>query len=77
MQQIGYVTRDNGDGSASVLFFKNVDLAQKLVDGDAYCDEFYGNDGEVRILTFPDIVDLNSCGFRFSDKDYDSNYGLE
>ena len=77
MQQIGYVTRDNGDGSASVLFFKNVDLAQKLVDDDSYCDEFYGNDGEVRILTFPDIVDLNSCGFRFSDSNYDPDFGLE
>lgn len=70
MQHICYVSRGNGDGSASVLFFKNISLAEKLVSDDDFVDEFYGNEGEVSVLTFPDVVNLEDCGFRFSDDDY-------
>ena len=70
MQHICYVSRDNGDGSASVLFFKNISLAEKLVSNDDFVVEFYWNEGEVSVLTFPDVVNLEDCGFRFSDDDY-------
>ena len=72
MQTICYITRDNGDATASVLFFKDVALAESLIQ----CDDSSENGGsfamnsEVTKLTFPDVVDLDQCGFYFSDEDY-------
>lgn len=72
MQTICFITRDNGDGTASVLFFKDVALAESLIQCDD-SGENYGSfsmNSEVTKFTFPDVVDLDQCGFRFSDEDY-------
>lgn len=40
-----YINSYNGDGSASVLFFKNVESVEALLDPSfKYHDDFQGND---------------------------------
>lgn len=71
MQTICFITRDNGDCTASVLFFKDVDLAESLIrDDDSGENGSFAMNSEVTKLTFPDVVDLDQCGFYFSDEDY-------
>lgn len=62
---------DNGDGSSSINWFKNKQLVDKILDdGDPYiwgCNEGY----PAETLTFPDDLNLEECGFMFSDDDYE------
>lgn len=71
MKQVVYgLNKDNGDGSGSVLFFRDRALVDRLLDVDQY-EEFYSNEGSPAItLTFPADLDLVACGFRFSDQHY-------
>lgn len=75
-QTIYGLNRDNGDGSASIVWFKDLALVNRLLDQDdrsfpSWVWESYSmNDcGPSLTLCFPDDLDLESCGFRFSDQD--------
>lgn len=71
MKQIVYgLNKDNGDGSGSILFFRDRTVVDRLLDVDQH-EEFYANEGSPAItLTFPADLDLTACGFRFSDNHY-------
>jgi len=64
MAQLIYgVIRDNGDGSATMVWFRSQDVAELASD-----KEEYGiSEGIASELSFPDSLDLESCGFSFSD----------
>ena len=62
MKKLYYLICDGGDGSASVRWFKDRDVAQELSWQD---ENFYQNEGEVGELTLPDEVDLDSIGASF------------
>ena len=66
------LTVDSGDGSSHIQWFRDEAVAQRLLDSDDGVDlEMYGaNEGCFsEVLTFPDDLDLEACGFRFSDHD--------
>lgn len=67
-QQVIYgLICDNGDGSGSMQWFRNLDLVEQLLEEN----DFYANKGSLaETLTFPISLDLNLCGFQFSDEDY-------
>lgn len=63
---------DNGDGSASIHWFKNGELVDKLLDDDP--EYWYLNEGSpAETLLFPDGTDVESFGFVFSDDEYLKN----
>jgi hypothetical protein len=70
MAQLIYgVIRDNGDGSASMVWFQSQDIAELASD-----KEEYGiSEGIAVELSFPDSLDLESCGFSFSDDSVDED----
>lgn len=74
--KIAYVVSDNGDGSASVRWFKNAAKAQAVVDNDLNCDQFGQNEGSINTLTLPDDFDLDSLGlseYAWDDDDYNDD----
>ena len=69
MQKVYGIIRDNGDGSCSMVWFKDKSIVESLLGTDP--EAFYANEGLVsEELTFPDDLDLEKCGFSFSDEDY-------
>lgn len=52
--KVYYITQDNGDGSTSVLFFRNKDTPTRLVDEDHDPEAYWGNEGEVSEFEIPD-----------------------
>lgn len=70
MAQFVYVfTSNNGDGSASVCYTRDVELLAKLEDEDP--ESYGGNEGVSSVLEFPDSLDLEECGFDFMSDDLD------
>ncbi len=63
MQTIYYIISDSGDGSASVQFFRNPELAQELVAED---ESYYMNEGCIRSFKVP----AGETNIFFSDADY-------
>jgi hypothetical protein len=66
------LTVDGGDGSSHIQWFRDEAVVRRLLDSDDGVDlEMYGaNEGyPSETLTFPDDLDLEACGFRFSDHD--------
>ena len=69
-QKIYGLTVDHGDGSAGIVWFKNKELVDRILDDELFIDEYYGNEGTpAEELEFPDGLDLEACGFRFRDND--------
>ena len=66
MAQVVYgLIADNGDGSSSMRWFRNMDMVNNLLDDD---DMYYANEGSpAETLTFPDDICLEVCGFSFDD----------
>jgi hypothetical protein len=63
---------DYGDGSSGIRWFRDEALVERLLDYDSSGDneQYYGNEGTPsEKLTFPDGLDLEACGFHFSDRD--------
>lgn len=72
MAQVVYgLTRDNGDGSNSICWFINKAVVDRLTSGndEDFLEEYAMNEGISETLTFPDGIDLEACGFSFSDDD--------
>lgn len=72
-QTIYGLTVDYGDGSAGMQWFRDKELAYSLLDEDNpnWQEMMYGNDGSPSmVLTFPEDLDLEKCGFSFSDEIY-------
>lgn len=70
MQKIYGLLSDNGDGSASINWFKSYELCEKLMEEDP--ERWSMNEGSpCEILTFPDELNLDKCGFVFSDDEYE------
>lgn len=70
-QTVYGIMRDQGDGSAVILWFQNGALARHLVESDDYCESFWANEGCIsETFTFPADLDLKTCGFSFDDKQY-------
>lgn len=61
---------DGGDGSAHIRWFRSIDIVNKLLNDDEYCEQYGVNDGSPETLTFPDDLDLTECGFTFDDDRY-------
>lgn len=73
MKQIIYgLVSDGGDGSSSVHWFRNKDLVDKLLETES----FYANEGDSIGLVFPEDLNLEECGFNFSD-DNDWSWDLK
>lgn len=72
MKKVYGIISDSGDGSSSIYWFKDSKIADMLLDDDSeYVEQFGCNEGGyAEELTFPDDVDLQQCGFSFSDNDY-------
>lgn len=62
-QTIYNLISDNGDGSSSIHWFRDVESAMELIEDDQYAV----NEGMPGELTFPEDLDLEECGFDFSD----------
>ena len=62
MSQVIYgLICDGGDGSASLYWFQDKDLVDRLLDDD---ENFYLNEGSpAEILALPDDLDLATAGF--------------
>ena len=76
MQKIYGLTSDNGDGSCSVCWFRDKSKVDRLLDTDdeLWAEQFNQNEGgPAERLEFPDGLDLEACGFSFSD-DEDFTY---
>lgn len=71
-QKIYGLTRDHGDGSTGMVWFRNKETVERILDNNGGIhEEFYGNEGMCSTqLIFPDELDLTECGFRFSDDHY-------
>lgn len=70
MQKIYGLLSDNGDGSASIHWFKSYRLCERLMEEDL---ERWGmNEGSpCETLTFPNELNLEECGFEISDDEYE------
>ena len=58
MKTIAYIPSENGAGKITILFFKDIELSQKILELEdfRFCDK-------VSYLIFPDVIDLDQCGF--------------
>lgn len=63
---------DSGDGSGTIQWFRDKELVDSRLTDDENNEQYYANEGRAKVLTFPDDLDLEKCGFRFSDKYYRS-----
>jgi hypothetical protein len=73
-QTIYGLTRDYGDGSAGMRWYRNKAIVDAKLDEDGpdWDESMSGNEGVPSMtLTFPDDLDLEACGFRFDDDDED------
>ncbi|UKL15008.1 hypothetical protein hairong_103 [Pseudomonas phage hairong] len=52
---------NNGDGSGSIRYTRDVELLAKLEEIDP--EGYGGNEGVADVLTFPDDLDLEEVGF--------------
>jgi hypothetical protein len=75
-QTIYGIISDRGDGSSSVLWFRNVNTVCELLHNNhPNSDEFWRNEGLInQVLTFPQELDLEYCGFYFSDVDFENQF---
>ena len=70
MQKVFGLVSDGGDGSSSILWFRDGKIVDRLLgDDNAYSEQFYANEGSpAETLTFPDDLNLDTVGFSFSDE---------
>lgn len=64
MQTIYGVLADNGDGSASMLWFRDLPDIDSMEE--RHPERWGISEGISQTLTFPDDLDLEKCGFRFT-----------
>ena len=70
-QTIYGLTKDYGDSSHGICWYRNKDQVDALLDEDSpdYMS-FYGNEGVPNmVLIFPADLDLEACGFLFDDEE--------
>ena len=70
-QTIYGLTKDYGDGSAGMRWYRNKAIVDAKLDdsGPDWDESMYANEGSPSmVLTFPADLDLKSCGFRFDDE---------
>lgn len=75
-QTIYGIICDHGDGSSSVLWFRDLDTVCELL-GNTHprSDEFSQNEGLInQVLAFPVELNLEYCGFDFSDREFRSQF---
>ena len=61
---------DHGDGSSGMRWYRSKDTVDAILDDDSpdWDESFYANEGSpAETLTFPADLDLDACGFSFSD----------
>lgn len=69
-QTIYGLISDNGDGTSSMNWFKNKIIVDRLLSDDE-SEIWYQNEGfPSQKLTFPAELNLEECGFYFSDDDW-------
>ena len=68
-QTIYGVTSNNGDGSASIDWYRNKDLLDEFMNSSSpkWKEEYNMSDGYAAVLTFPANLDLENAGFYFQD----------
>ncbi|WXH66003.1 hypothetical protein NDAWWUGD_CDS0085 [Salmonella phage SeKF_80] len=70
--KVAIIISDGGDGSASLLWFKDLKLADELTSDDEHCEVFGLNEGgPAEIIEVPEGWEP-PCGF--SDKYYEPGY---
>ena len=68
MIKIYGLVSDNGDGSASVHWFKDIDSVNAAMEYDVSTWSM-NEDYPAEILTFPDGFDFDACGITFYEDD--------
>jgi hypothetical protein len=72
------IISSNGDGSNSINWFKNPELAEHLLSSDEHYETFGCNEGSfAETINFPDGVKPEDCGISFSDNEYDDNFNAK
>jgi len=67
-QTIYGIIADYGDGSSGMRWFKDEATVDELLNGSSEHEEYWANEGSpAETLTFPDDLDLEACGFSFSE----------
>lgn len=71
-QEIYGLVSDRSDGSAEISWFRNKDIANYLVSNKYHNQQTFSmNEGYInKTLKFPEDLNLEQCGFRFSDEHY-------
>ena len=65
------VISDSGDGSSCVIFFKDRELVDKIMEADP--ERFYANEGSPAFtLNLPDNIDLKEVGITLDDEEFES-----
>jgi hypothetical protein len=65
-QKIYGLISDNGDGSASMHWFRTKEKVDEMLDEDNQHEHYWGNEGSPAVtLQFPEGLDLETAGFRF------------
>ncbi len=68
MQTIYGLIVDCGDGSSTIRWFTNFELVERLLSED---EEYGMNEGcPAETFYFPENLNLEDCGFVFSDDEY-------
>lgn len=63
------IISDSGDGSSCLLFFKDLELLEKVMEEDP--ERFYANEGSPAvILNLPDTLDLKEVGITLDDEEF-------
>ena len=60
--RIAILIADGSDGSAHLVYFKDIALANKLADSDEYCEDFGLNEGSPTIIEVKDDWEPHSWG---------------
>lgn len=68
--KVALLVADGGDGSASIRFFRDIELADRLAGGDEHCETYCWNEGYPTYIEVPD--DFLPPGF-WADEYYDGD----
>lgn len=73
-QTIYGLISDNGDGSASMRWYRTQAEVDYMLDEENGYEHMWDNDGcAAEVLTFPADLDLTKCGFSFDTVDEDTD----
>ena len=68
-QKIYGIVSDSGDGSSCMHWYRSIDKVDEMLDPRNGHENYWSSNegGPAEILDFPNDLDLEACGFTFSD----------